>query len=647
MDCWIVALRGTEDALVEARAVLGSPSGWVDSLEAFLFETLRPSDAAERLARLMPTVLQGLAGAVALEGADPVGARERAAALACAAELGELFVDRPARERLECELVLVKPRVRDGWQLPCPAAAVAPRAADRHACRELVRRIPTRPTFVARQREINALRNALLRGSPVVLRAEAGAGASRLIEEAATRANVPAFYLPGDVIAGSSSGLERALERCPSNAWVIADPVPQSCAESFAKNIDRIAAKRPVIVRLSGSFDLPFRAPPEGVTVGPLRDYDARALVRALLGSVRDANVDRFLARRGGFLPGRIVEAVRASVQLGTLVHDGESWGWRARRALRPASRPKDVVAARLHDLPECLRDALRALCALSDGRSTPTAHALLRGLFAGSPEPMLDRLAALALVHHSDERVRIDESVRRASGTHPIAVRLLQSGAITQAAQGERYLAVDRPRESALCFSQAAKAALEARLRASALRFMVLAAREADQPEVSDTLRATLAALGPAVTFEVVGARQRPSRSRTLDPMSLDAAALQLDENGDGDGAARLRALAELIRGNSQRAVQLTAAGLNTDETSSKLQLTAALAQAATGDGSRAVRSALSALSLARQRSDSAGEAAALSLLASLYRALGRDDDARVLAESARKLLPSAPAAP
>lgn len=643
MDCWIVALRGAEDALVEARAVLGSPSGWVDSLEAFLFETLRPSDAAERLARLLPTIHQGLAGAVALEGSDPAEARLRAAALACAAQTGELLLDFNARLRLEHELVLVRPIAREDWTLPCLAAALAPRAADRHTCRELVHSLPERPAFVARQRELTALSAAIERGSPVVVKAVHGAGAARLIEEAATRAQALAFYLPGDIIAGGSAALDRALERCPADAWVIADPVPSTHADSFAKAIERIASKRTVIVRISDEFTLPLRAPPEGITVGPLREYDARALVRAMLEGEHDPKIDKILARRGEFLPGRIVEAVRAAVQLGTVVREDDAWTLRARRSLKPSSRPKDVVAARIHDLPQSLREALRAVCALNDGRSTQTAHALLRGLFSGAPDAALDRLSRLSLVHQSDERVRIDESVRRAIGRpNPRAIALLECGAAAHGAQAERFLAVDRPRDAALAFAQAARTALDANAHAAALRFLVHAARDSDQPEIASTIRATLAAIGPAVSFEVVGARTRPSRARTFDPFALEAAAAQLESRDDADGASRLRALAELVRGNSQRAVQLTATSAAVDESSSKLQLTAALAQASSGDAARAVRSTLLALAIARQRNDATGEAAALSLLSSLYRALGRDDDAKAIAEAARRLLPA-----
>jgi|LNFM01.1.fsa_nt_gb hypothetical protein len=646
MDSWIVALRGAEDTLVEARAVFGSPNGWVDSLEAFVFETLRPEDAADRLSRLMPTMQRGLAGAVALEGDDPVDARLRAAALAASAAIGELLVDRAARHRLESQLVMVRPSVREGWRLPCAAAAIAPLCADRRLCRQSVGELPSRPPFVARQREINALLSAISRGSPVVVRAPQGAGAARLIEEAATRANAPAFYLPGDVLLGGYSQLERALEHCPEDAWVIADPVPKTAAETLTKNVERIAARRTVLLRVSGEFDMPLRAPPEGMSIGPLRDYDARALVHAMLGEIKDDRVGRLLARKGSFLPGRIVEAVRAAVQLGTIVRDEEGWAFRQRKPLKPARRPSEIVNARIHDLPEALAEALAALTALNDGRSTQTGHALLRGLFTQEPAASVSALSKLALVHDADERVRIDESVRSAIATNnphlDRARALLESGAVSHAAQGERLLSVDRGREAAVAFALASRTALEAELRATALRYLVVAARHPDQPEVAACIRATLSSLGPAVSFEVVGARTRPSRARALDPNALDATAMQLEAT-DADGAARLRALAELVRGNSQRAMQIASAPPSSDESSSKLQLTAALAQAATGDAPRAVRSTILALAIARQRSDAAGEAAALSLLASLYRAFGRDEDARTMAEAARRLLPAA----
>jgi tetratricopeptide (TPR) repeat protein len=472
-----------------------------------------------------------------------------------------------------------------------------------------------------------------------VVKAVPGAGAARLIEEAAIRAQVPAFYLPGDIIASEPSALDRALERCPPQAWVIADPVPAAHAQTFAKAIEHIVSKRTVIVRLSDECTLPLRAPPEGITVGPLREYDARALVRAMLEGELDPKIDRILARRGAFLPGRIVEAVRAAVQLGTVIRNEHGWAFRTRRALKTSSHPRDPVAARIHDLPQSLREALRAVCALNDGRSTQTALALLRGLFSGAPDVALDRLSRLALVHRSDERIRIDESIRRAVGPiPPRALTLLACGAAAHGARAERYLAIDRPREAALAFAQAARAALDAGATAAALRYLVHASRDSDHPEIAATIRATLSAIGPAVTLEVLGTRTRPSRARSFDPSALEAAAADLESRNDADGASRLRALAELIRGNSQRAMQLTATSAAADESSAKRQLTVALAQASSGDAPSAARSALLALAIARQRNDSVGEAAALSLLSSLYRALGRDDDARAIADAAKK---------
>jgi hypothetical protein len=639
MDCWIVALRGTEDALVEARSVLGTPSNWLDSLEAYLFETLRPADAAERIAKLMPIVLRGLSGAVAVEGDGALTARQQATALACAAADGELLVTRAARERLEPELVLVRPIAREHWVLPCPAFSVAPRAAERAACRESVGRLNTRPALVARQREIAALKNAVGRSSPVLVRAVPGAGAARVIEEAAQRAGTTAFFLPAIALQGSASNLERALEPCPANAWVVADPLPDAQAAAFAKISEKFAAKRPFVIRVAPSTEFASKVPLEGITVGPLRDYDARALVRTVLGRVRDPSVDRLLARKGSFLPGKVMHAVQSAVQLGTLVHDGEAWGWRARRALKTVGRSEDVIAARIDDLPPALQQAIGAINSLGDGRSAATALALFRGLFGADPEPLLDSLVSLALVHKFGDRLRMDHSVRLALGEPPArAVALQTSGAISHAAQGERHRSADRGREAALYFASAAREAMTHKLSVAALRYLVLAKREAEHPEVAAILKNVLGQIGPAVTVDVIGTRPRMSRPRVMDPEQLETAAAQLDER-DREGAARLRTLAELMRGNSQRARQLADVEIN--DGSSKMLLTAALAQAASGDSATAVRSAISALAVARSKGDNHGQIAALSFLAAIYRALGRDENAVTLTDAARKLLP------
>ncbi|MDP3278966.1 MAG: hypothetical protein Q8Q09_27485 [Deltaproteobacteria bacterium] len=641
MDSWIVVLRGQDDVLVEARAVLGAPASWADCLESYFFETLNPSDAAAQLCKLTPLLQQGIAGAVALESEFTQRARERAVALACAAEEGELLLEAGAHRRLERELFVVKPKSRPTWKLPCYAVAMAPEFASRAEARERVRTLPLRPALVARNREVSALLACIERSCPVIVHAEPGAGASRVIEEAARRVGRAAVYLPSDILHGSLASVERALQGAPADAWVIADPLPES-ARTFVPIAEELGRRRTVIVRVSRPMEMTFRVPPEGITLGALRDYDARALVRQILGEPTDPRIERRLARKGEMLPGRIAHAVRAAIQLGSLVLKEGQWRKRERPVLRRKDSPRVAINARIEDMDMPLRAALATLTALGDGRSLATAAALLRGLFGQDPQSLLSTLISQALVHDSNERVRIDESVRIAAGAPSIrAVEVLHSGAVALAAQGERLLGAQQATEAARTFAQAAATADKAGLKTTALRYLVLARREFNSLEVATIARAILDDMGPVVSVTVTGGLSRPSRSKPLDAVSLESAAGQLDAQDDPEGAQRLRTLAALVRGNVQRALQLADARGPEDHQDAKTLLTAALAQASTGDMGRAVRSTLAALATARSRREGAGEVAALSLLSTFYRALGREEASLSFAEASRRLMP------
>jgi hypothetical protein len=217
----------------------------------------------------------------------------------------------------------------------------------------------------------------------------------------------------------------------------------------------------------------------------------------------------------------------------------------------------------------------------------------------------------------------------------------LAHAGALEACTRAEALRRQGRARDAAEAYARAATAALEAGLRAAAVRYVAAAhpgsGASAPSAGVSAALEAIATALGPAVQIESLDKPETSgSRARVLDPEALEQAAAQFDSRDDTDAAARLRALAELARGNAQRALRLADAGRT--EGSSKSQLTVALTQAAAGELPRAVRTTLAALAQSRRSGEAGGEAAALALLSALYRASGRDDDARILAEGARR---------
>jgi hypothetical protein len=187
--------------------------------------------------------------------------------------------------------------------------------------------------------------------------------------------------------------------------------------------------------------------------------------------------------------------------------------------------------------------------------------------------------------------------------------------------------------------FALAARSALNGNAMAAAIRY-VFAARAAQRSppaSVREAIGVIVSRLGPVLELSTVGEASSTLRPAALDPEALDQLAARYAAKDDEDSATSARALAEVIRGNADSAVRIAQEAQVGG--SSRSHLIAAIAQGATGRLGESVRSALLALAAARRTTDAAGEAAALALLGTLYRSLGRDTDSTALTERAHAI--------
>jgi hypothetical protein len=635
MDFWFVAVRGEEDALVEARAILGAPVAWFETLQLFSFEAVDPRNAANWVSSIAQT--QGLAGAVVLSGDDSVSARERALALACAAPDGRLLFDHAAHLRLDSELMFERATSRPGWSIPVESAALARENCRRADARVSVAKIPTEFPFIGRDNDVDALVRMLGAPEPVWLVADEGAGGGRLVQEAARRAEKLFARIP--LRAMQSEALLDAAIADAVGDWIVLDPIGPEHLPQVSAIASRFPRVRRLVIRAPRNVGIEFIGPSRQFSLAPLTVADSRKLARAALGEHVGEPWIRRIARRGHGLPGQIIEVARAAVQLGHITWDGESFRPRVHRVLNRRGTTGDPIDDRVRDVPDRARRALSIIATLGDGAPEIAGSAALRGTMTSRPDEFTTQLLSLRLVHVRDAQLWIDASVRRFLPPSDVAAdTLIEKGVLPSASEAEQLLSMGKLRDAGSLFVEAAAMALEAGLSAAAVRFIAAAlpngghdAALAD--ELLGAVKTIARTLGPAVVIQPEGGRG----GRAMDPEALEQAAQHAVERNDMVGAERLRALAEVVRGNSQNALRIT--GRHSSDGSSKSQLVSAIALASAGEMRVAVRTALRALLVARRASDRSGEAAALAVLSSMYKAAGREDDARRLAAGAKHL--------
>ena len=153
-----------------------------------------------------------------------------------------------------------------------------------------------------------------------------------------------------------------------------------------------VATARPVLL----DREADWVASGEVLHLEPIRDADARELVRALVGDVLPAALVDQVAERSGGNALFIEELLRMWASAGVLVHDGDRWVLAASAEDVPfPPTVQAIYAGQLDDLPEAARTTVRR--AAVAGRRFAVAS--LPVLDVESPEDALDVLSGRGLV--------------------------------------------------------------------------------------------------------------------------------------------------------------------------------------------------------------------------------------------------------
>ncbi len=450
-----------------------------------------------------------------------------------------------------------------------------------------------------------------------------------------------------------------------------------------------------IVARSSVEAELPivFAGLAEELMLPPLRTSDARAIAEAVLGPETDPEVARRVAVLGGETPLGVVEVARALISAGDLVSEGDGFMWRGQPRAGATAVPLDeVVLERLDPLDEDARRMLEAVCIASDGahddlisaiaerdglaerarhraierlrreawlaapNAWPTVFARPAELLLSRPAPSTNFVRRVVIAAMSKERL---------SQLHCFAAEaLIERGAddlvlgSMQAELGFFEVEGGLTEQGIEHMNRIAELAKARGYKRAAVRMNRYVKRldgvgpKTSSVQVLSAIRtpwedessppSTETSLDEAHTHEgasfVVMAE---NAVRTRDMIALERLLERAIASGSDMAAiARIRAMADLLRGDVGMAKQRLAQARRYRKTPIHADPRESIAEAAValggGDATSAVRLGLRALALTRRAADRKGEMAALRMLAACYRALGRSDDAASIEQAA-----------
>jgi hypothetical protein len=410
------------------------------------------------------------------------------------------------------------------------------------------------------------------------------------------------------------------------------------------------------------------------LTIPSLKLADRRTIAEAILSLEEGSEVSQRVAILGGETATGVLEAARTLVSAGDLVLRGKSFAFRtgprsgvgavpiealiteramglapdAYRVLEalcvaPPDVPRELIAQVVQRDGLGVEEVRRGLAQLmnegfvDDGLSLGSADATVRGSVRNSMPP-----ARAAELHRFVAEVLREQQKAPGFGSAQLAYHLAEGGLEADAA-------------SALI--ESARAAAEYGFARIALRLLATAVELDGSPEVrktvSEVAQAVEAAAAPAENAAASRATgsERPqplaappsmadgairSAIKALCARDYDAVERWLDTAiaaGWGRAAAqRILAMAQLARGELQDAT-LTLSRTNAPDAPAEVRARDALCWALLrmqgGEPALGVRDALDALAASRRLADTAGQSAALHVLAHGYRMLDREPDA------------------
>lgn len=457
--------------------------------------------------------------------------------------------------------------------------------------------------------------------------------------------------------------------------WVLLDPLDALDPASVELVCDAIGADGAdalLIGRLPADMKPPaslLRAGPvEDMRVPELRLPDARAIAEGLFGPKTNADIVRRIAELGGDSPLGVLTAARTLVAAGDLVWHENAFYWRlgprtnaaplSLRAMwaehanllpQPAYRALEIVATS----PEDARLSTLKKCVAKDGQDAEETLNLLQQeglLLTTEPPSLVSRFLRASIVEAmSGER----RKKAHAAVAEVLRADISSTAVFRRASLGHYYFECGKFSEAAVALLDAARAASQAGYARSAVRLAAAAVRA----DGSDTVRDAASALmlvadsytptpstrplaEPATHPRILAAPEVHSAVQAILARDFDAVDRAVEtavaKGRDPAAADRVRAVAELARGDVASAMRILSRARKLPEQSRKsaarAALTLSLVLLESGDRRHAVRAALGALAAARAATDTRGESAALRALAQCYRALGREDDAKKL---------------
>jgi hypothetical protein len=405
------------------------------------------------------------------------------------------------------------------------------------------------------------------------------------------------------------------------------------CLKAAAKS----ALRWLIVVRVDALTDVPslFGALPHGadVELRPLAADEAADIAQAVTGGALSRPVAARWARRGGFTPLGVIEAVRAGLATGDLAWVGDAAHARRRAAGKGAPRPASFwIAERAEELSPEARAVLVALALLGGsafleriagvvGRMSSSVDA------AAEVERLLDarwvrRSRAdgwfeLPTRSHREAVLQLVHDARSRAWHRTLAEEIEKTGGPLQLAEAAQHAAKAGDGSwAARLASAAARRATELGHRTAAMRLVAFA--RAQDPSAADI----------PVEASVDSADGDGLRSIPPGPLSIPPAPSRIPVP---PGLTRMKALDELSRGHATQAVRTLRAELERlGEASplerSKAALALGLALAHAGETEEALLEALEGLARAREAGDARGERACMMLVAKVLAPSERD---------------------
>ena len=464
--------------------------------------------------------------------------------------------------------------------------------------------------------------------------------------------------------------------------WVIADAVTGLDPSTLAIIAEVLSDDGPSCL-LVGRLPLDTRPPNALLKPGPLveipiptlRTQDAHQVASSVLGSGTADEVVRRIAVLGGTTPLGVLEAARALISAGDLVHDGTGFCWRVGPRSGVAAVPvESLIGERLAALEPTLMRALEVLCVAPPATAPEVLqHAAAQdGLSAEQFNQAISSLSHDALIAPRSPWKPTSPVLRNVVTQSMVPARSMElnlylAGAMDECSSPDAtflratygYFLGDGGKEEAgaLALLEAGRDAATRGFGRAALRL----AAAAVQFDASDEIRRDATALSRAVSRQrSAGAVSELPRAAEEQPTSLPPTDVSLTqqaikafqrrdfenvdrladtaiaEGNDRAAAERIRALGQLARGDVVAAIHTVARSQHHERPSERSRargaLTRALVLLNAGEVEEAVRSSLYTLAYARRSTDLRAEAAALRVLSSCFRGLGRAEDASLI---------------